>query len=53
VLLFCGGAGIGISYYLPAGMFAVEFGAGNAGVLSCYLDAISFGVSAGVLTVSD
>jgi MFS family permease len=48
-LVFCGGAGIGLAYYIPSGLFAVQFGGTDAGVLSCYLDAISFGVAAAFL----
>ena len=38
-------AGIGVSYYVPAGMFAVSFGGSDAGTVSAYLDAVSFGMS--------
>ena len=33
------------------GIFAVDFGGVNAGVLSCYLDALSFAVAAAFLSV--
>jgi hypothetical protein len=45
-LVFTGGAGIGAAYYIPAGMFSTKYGGENAGVLSCYLDAMSFLASA-------
>jgi hypothetical protein len=46
ILVFTGGTGIGAAYYIPAGMFSTKYGGDNAGVLSCYLDAMSFLASA-------
>jgi MFS family permease len=46
ILVFTGGTGIGAAYYIPAGMFSTKYGGENAGVLSCYLDAMSFLASA-------
>ena len=37
--------GIGLAYYIPAGMFSTGYGGENAGVLSCYLDAACFAAS--------
>ena len=48
-LVFIAAAGIGLSYYIPAGMFAVAFGGCRAGTVSAYLDAMSFGLSSCVL----
>ena len=38
--------GIGLPYYVPTGMFSVSFGGKNSGVVSAYLDTVSFAFSA-------
>lgn len=48
-LVFVAAAGIGLSYYIPAGLFAVAFGGARAGTVSAHLDALSFGLSSAVL----
>jgi hypothetical protein len=41
--LFCvGGWGIGLSFYLPPGLFAIHFGGTNASVVSAYLDGLGY-----------
>jgi len=34
--------GLGLPYYVPFGLFSVEFGGENAGVVSAYLDVFAF-----------
>ena len=44
-LIFCAALGVGLPYYVPTGMFAIRFGGESSGVLSAYMDALSFFVS--------
>tara|TARA_B100000780_G_scaffold215841_1_gene155190 strand:+ start:62 stop:562 length:501 start_codon:yes stop_codon:yes gene_type:complete len=48
-VVFVTALGVGLPYYVPAGMFAVQFGGKNSGVVSAYLDAVSFAVSGGFM----
>jgi MFS family permease len=41
-LIFCAALGVGLPYYVPTGMFAIRFGKEDSGVVSAYMDAISF-----------
>ena len=40
-LLFVTAVGIGLSYYVPIGVYSVRFGKERAGVVSAYIDALS------------
>ena len=40
-LLFVTAVGIGVSYYVPIGVYSVRFGKERAGVVSAYIDALS------------
>lgn len=48
-VVFVTALGVGLPYYVPAGMFAVQFGGKNSGVVSAYLDTVSFAVSGGFM----
>lgn len=51
-LFFVGGWGIGLSFYLPPGLFAIHFGGSDAGVVSAYLDGIGYlGAAAASLVI--
>eukprot|EP00051_Salpingoeca_urceolata_P035647 m.30781 g.30781 ORF g.30781 m.30781 type:complete len:497 (-) comp9548_c0_seq1:317-1807(-) len=50
-VIFTAAAGVGLSYYIPSGVFAVRFGGTNAGVVSAYLDAATAVVAALFLAV--
>ena len=46
-LLFCIAGGIGCSYYIPTGMFAVRFGGQEStGTVSAFMDMVSWSISA-------
>tara|TARA_B110001452_G_C15211681_1_gene420245 strand:- start:293 stop:1678 length:1386 start_codon:yes stop_codon:yes gene_type:complete len=45
VLVFVAALGVGMPYYVPTGIFSVQFGGANSGVVSAYLDTASFAVS--------
>lgn len=40
--LFLAASGMGVSCYIPHGMFAVVFGGRSSGVVSAYLDAVAY-----------
>jgi len=44
-VVFLTALGVGLPYYVPSGMFAVQFGGKHSGVVSAYLDSVSFAVS--------
>ena len=44
-LVFIAALGVGMPYYVPTGIFSVQFGGSNSGVVSAYLDTVSFAVS--------
>ena len=44
-VVFLTALGVGLPYYVPSGMFAVQFGGRHSGVVSAYLDSVSFAIS--------
>lgn len=50
-LIFVAAVGIGLPFYVPLGVYTVQFGKRRAGVVSAYLDAVSAAVTAMFLWV--